>query len=266
MTRAIKSQPPELTEILFKAGGRAVVLVEGVDDQYAFRTWFEDQLAEVEFFECGGVLQVEKLLAEFLALSSFKHGYAIIDRDFRSEEEVEESRQSDSHRFVLRRYSLENYLVDMQPVCAELPVVTGGKISAAEVEKQLLELCRRLKTICAIQWLCWEKREIYWPDGYDIEPREMLIGKAAKDFGYSVAEAETQVAEKESAIDLKLSGLETAHSVISGKRLFHWAHRELGFKKLDQDHFRRMLVRGVKLTGIPDDIKAIVLTRILDGR
>lgn len=265
MTRAIKSQPPELTEILFKAGGRVVALVEGVADQYAFRTWFEDHLAEIEFFECGGVQQVKTLLAEFLAQSSLKRGYAIIDRDFRSEEQVEESRQPDSHCFVLRRYSLENYLVDVQPVCAELPVVTGDKISAAEVERRLMELCHRLKAICAIQWLCWEKRVIYWPDGYDIEPREMLIEKAAKDFGSSIAEAEKLVTEKENVIDLKMSDLETAHSVISGKRLFHWGHRELGFKKLDQDHFRRMLVRGVQLTGIPEDIKAIVLDRILDG-
>ncbi len=263
MTHAITSHSPELTEVLFKAGGRVVVFVEGTDDQYAFRMWFEDHLSEVEFYECGGVFQVEKLLAEFLAQSSFKRGYGIIDRDFRTDELVEESRRPDSHCFVLSRYSLENYLVDVQPICAELEIVTGKKTNATEVEKQLLALCQQLKTICAIQWVCWEKRVIYWPNGYDIEPREMLIEKAAKDFGCDLVEAETLVAERENLIAAKLSDLKTAYTVISGKRLFHWAHRELGFNKLEKDHLRRMLVRGVKQTGLPDDVKAIVLDRIL---
>ena len=263
MTHAITSHSPELTEILFKAGGRVVVLVEGVNDQYAFRQWFDDRLSEVEFFDCGGVFQVNNLLAEFLAQSSLKRGYAIIDRDFRTEDQVEESYKPNSHCFVLRRYSLENYLMGAPSVCAELEVVTGTRVSAVEVEMQLLALCQRLKTICAIQWLYWEKRVTYWPDGYDIEPREMLIEKAAIDFGCTLPEAETLIAEKENLIASRLADLETAHTVISGKRLFHWARRELGFNKLDKDHFRRMLVRGLKLTGLPDDLKAIVIDRIL---
>lgn len=266
MTRTITSKPADLTEVLFKAGGRVVVFVEGINDQYAFREWFEDRLSEIEFFDCGGILQVEKLLADFLAQSSLKRGYAIIDRDFRTEEQVEVSRKPNSHCFVLRRYSLENYLMDSPPVCVELEIVTGKKASASEVETQLLALCQKLKIICAVQWVCWEKRDeeiSYWPDGHDIEPRESLIEKAAKDFGCDLVEAETLVAEKENLIAAKLNDLETAHTVISGKRLFHCGHRELGFNKLDKDHFRRMLVRGVKLTGLPDDVKAIVLDHIL---
>lgn len=239
------------------------MLVEGVDDQYAFRRWFDDRLKEVEFFECGGVVQVEKLLAEFLAVGSLKRGYAIIDRDFRSGEEVEESRKPDSHRFVLQRYSLENYLVEIEPIRVELNVVAGDKANVEELEKQLLELCRKLKTICAIQWLCWEKRILYWPDGYPVEPREMLIVKAAKEFGCGLPEAELLVAEKENLIEQKLNDLNSAHQIISGKRLFHWAHRELGFKTIEKDHFRRMLVRGVEATGLHDDLKDIVLNRIL---
>lgn len=266
MTHAITSHSPELTEILFKAGGRVVVLVEGVNDQYAFREWFEDRRSDVEFFECGGVLRVEKLLDEFLAQSSLKRGYAIIDRDFRPDEQIEESRQPDSHRFVLSRYSLENYLLDPRAVCIELKYFTGKEPDAADVETRLLALCQSLKTICAIQWVCWEKRDqeiSYWPEGHEIEPREVLIEKAAKDFGCSLAEAEALIAEKENLIAAKLTDLKTAHTVISGKRLFHWGQRELGFKTLDKDHVRRMLVRGVKLTGLPDDVKAIVLDRIL---
>lgn len=239
------------------------MLVEGIDDQYAFRQWFDDRLKEVEFFECGGVGQVEKLLAEFLAQSSMKRGYAIIDRDFRTDEQVEKSYKPDSHCFVLRRYSLENYLMDVKPVCVELEVVSGKRADSVEVEKQLLALCQRLKTICAIQWVCWERRTLYWPEGFDTEPREMLVEKVAKDFGCSLAEAETLVAEKENLITAKLTDLKTAHTVISGKRLFHWGQRELGFTGLSKDHIRRMLVRGVKLTGLPDDVRAIVVDRIL---
>ncbi len=263
MTRTITSKPADLTEILFKAGGRVVVFVEGIDDEYAFREWFEDHRSEIEFFECGGVQQTEKLLAEFLAQSSLKRGYAIIDRDFRTDEQVGDSRKPDSHCFILRRYSLENYLVDIQPICVELNVVTGVKADIAEIEKRLLELCRKLKTICAIHWLCWEKRVNYWPDGFDIEPRQMLIEKAAKDFACSVTDAESLVAEKESLVEQKLNDLNAAHQIISGKRLLHHAYTELNFGRPGIDVFRRMLIRGVKMTGLPEDLTVIVMERIL---
>ncbi len=264
MTRAISSHSPELTEILFKAGDRAVVLVEGVNDQYALREWFDDRLSEVEFFECGGIQQVEKLLDEFLAQSSLKRGYAIIDRDFRSDEEVTESRKLESHRFVLRRYSLENYLADVKPICEELRTLRkSGDVNSTEEEARLLELYRTLKTISAIHWVFWENRVNYWPVGYAMNSRELLIHKAAQDLGRVETEVETLIAKKEILLDAKLKNLETAHTVTSGKRLMHWVHREFGFDKLDKEYFHRLLVRAVKLTGIPDDVKEIVLNRIL---
>lgn len=265
MTRVIKAQPPDLTKIEFDAGPRVVVFVEGLDDQYAFRQWFVDRLSEVQFYECGGVRQTEKLLKEFLSQSSLKRGYAIIDRDFRAEEEVEESRKPDSHCFVLRRYSLENYLVEVEPIREELEVVTAVKPTTEEIEKRLLELCQKLKTICAIQWLCWEKRVDYLPDGFEIEPRQMLIEKSAKEFSCNLAEAESLVAEKEILIEQKLNDLNLAHQVISGKRLFHQAYLKLGFSKDGEDVFRRRLVKWVKIIGLPEDLKEIVQNRILEA-
>lgn len=264
MTRAISSHSPELTEILFKAGDRTIVLVEGVNDQHAFREWFDDRLSEVEFFECGGVQQVKNLLDEFLAQSSFKRGYAIIDRDFRSDEEVAESRNPDSHSFVLRRYSLENYLADVKPICEELRTLRkSGQVNLTEEETRLLDLCRTLKTISSIHWVFWENRVNYWPVGYAMNSRELLIRKAAQDLGLAETEVEELVVEKEKLLDEKLKNLETAHTVTSGKRLLHWVHREFGFDKLDKEYFHRLLIRAVKLTGIPDDVKEIVLNRIL---
>ena len=89
--RTISSLSPELTRILFDAGNRIVVLVEGDVDREVLREWFEAERVEVEFYDCGGIIPLTKLLNEYLSNSTQKRAYGITDRDFRSDEEVEAS-------------------------------------------------------------------------------------------------------------------------------------------------------------------------------
>jgi len=49
-TRTIGQLPPELTDILFEAGNRKLVFVEGKDDLEVFEEWFMEDLSELYFY------------------------------------------------------------------------------------------------------------------------------------------------------------------------------------------------------------------------
>src|SRR5687767_10181240 len=114
--RTISSLPPELTDLLFDAGTRIIILVEGNDDEYVLRKWFNESRSEVEFYACGGISNLNKLLEELLNRGALKRAYGIADRDFRNTAEVENSRLENSHMFILRRYALENYILEPKPL------------------------------------------------------------------------------------------------------------------------------------------------------
>ena|SRR2546426_3039596 len=114
--RTISSLPPELTWLLFDAGTRIIVLVEGDDDRHVLREWFSESLSEIEFYACGGISNLNKSLGELLNRGVMKRAYGITDRDFRSDAEVVDSYVEGSHLFILRRYALENYLLEPKPL------------------------------------------------------------------------------------------------------------------------------------------------------
>src|SRR5262245_25164440 len=114
--RTISSLPPELTWLLFDAGTRIIILVEGDNDRHVLREWFSESLSEVEFYACVGISNLNKLLGELLNRGAKKRAYGIADRDFRSATEVDDSYLEGSHLFILRRYALENYLLEPKPL------------------------------------------------------------------------------------------------------------------------------------------------------
>jgi hypothetical protein len=123
--RVITELPSDLTQVLFELGPRKLVLVEGATDRAIFREWYRERLGEVEFFapDTLGAKGVETLLAKVLALSpsAKPREFGIIDRDFRSEAEVEATYlDNDAHLFILRRYAIENYLLDPTVVAEEV--------------------------------------------------------------------------------------------------------------------------------------------------
>ncbi|MCI0524575.1 MAG: hypothetical protein L0Y75_04855, partial [Acidobacteria bacterium] len=57
---------------------------EGDHDRYVLREWFSDLLAEVEFYDCDGISNLNKWLEDLLSHGALKRAYAITDRDFRT--------------------------------------------------------------------------------------------------------------------------------------------------------------------------------------
>ena len=272
--RTITALPPELTKLLFDAGTRVIVLVEGEDDCDVLRHWFSEQRPALEFYDCGGSARLEPLLNELLKRSSFKRAYAIGDRDFRTAAEVETSYAVGSHLFILKRYALENYLFELSPLWQTLHERHPDQFTnEAVVSHKLLELCRKLKSVMSANWLFFEanlaehQRTGVWGDieylsvGYEPQ-RETVLPETSLRLGCTESEADTRLAGKEGLIDSQLTQLETAHEIIDGKRLLHWVRRDL-FKTADDDYLRRRLIRENKLAGVQADLRALVLERIL---
>ena len=275
--RTISSLPPELTRILFDAGNRIVVLVEGEDDREVLREWFEEERVEVEFYDCGGIVTLTKWLNELLMLGTLKRAYGITDRDFRSDEEVAASYAETSHQFILQRYAMENYLLETKTLWEVLkeryPEITEHLPDENAMTANLLERCQLLKSIMAANWVFSDKNKAqeqatgetakleYFTTGHALE-RHIVIQQAAIEMQCAEADAETLIAEKEQFIESRLTQLAIAHQVIDGKRLLHWVQREQ-YKTGGEDFFRRRLMREAKIQGLPADIIDIIRERII---
>ncbi len=159
-TRTINQLPPELTNILFALGNRKLVFLEGKDDVEVFKTWFSEDLDNIYFHDAGGCQNVEIFLNETLAQSSKKQIYGIIDRDFRTEQDVNASLNNGTkHLFILKRYALENYLLEPFAVWEELRIYPSTSFDVPNsntMETELLKLCEQLTTLMAANWVIYD--------------------------------------------------------------------------------------------------------------
>jgi hypothetical protein len=274
--RTISSLSPELTRILFDAGDRIVVLVEGDDDRKILQEWFDVERVELEFYDCGGISQIPKLLDECFSKTAKKDIYGITDRDFRSDEEVTASYAETSHQFILQRYAMENYLLETKTLWEVLkeryPEITKDLSDENAMAENLLERCQSLKSIMAANWVFSDKNKAqqqatgetakleYFTTGHALE-RHIVIQQAAIEMQCSEADAEALIAEKEQYIESRLTQLATAHQVIDGKRLLHWVQREQF--KTGEDYFRRRLMREAKMQELPTDIVDTIREKII---
>ncbi|MBE7551057.1 MAG: DUF4435 domain-containing protein [Anaerolineales bacterium] len=271
-TRIIRPLPPELTKILFELGPRKLVLVEGSDDVEIFRIWYHDRLSQVLFYPTEGYISVEVFLTEILNHSTTKQAYGLIDRDFRSEAEVETPlNDPEAHLFILRRYALENYLLEPVAVFEELSLYLGQNFHIVNEEamvQSLLTMCRQLKPIIAANWIFWDEnltrttnRIRYLDMRFPNDDRLLLFQRTAKNLGCLDEEAEQRILEKEALLETRLVDLNSAYTCIDGKRLLRLLEKEYRIPHLD--HFYRLLARTIRQIGLHPDIQQIVEQRIL---
>jgi hypothetical protein len=274
--RTISSLPPELTRLLFDAGTRTIVLVEGGDDRYVLREWFSELLSEIEFYNCDGISKLNKWLKDLLSYGALKRAYAITDRDFTADADVDGSYAEDSHIFILRRYALENYLLEPHPLWEVLtlrhPAIKADLPDEQAMETRLLDICRMLKSVTAANLAYFdENRTQYQSSGQTAKleyfsighhhDRHIVIKQAAKQLKCDEDDCEKRIAEREEIIEQRLTNLRSAHQVIDGKRILHWVNRDLFIT--GHDYLFRLLTDRAKSRGLPDDIVKIVQDRIL---
>ena len=266
--------PADLVEVLFNLGSRKLVLLEGASDVAVFREWYRDRRDVIEFFSPKipqGGTGVQALLARILARSVSKkpREYGIIDRDFREDAEIDAAlADTATHLFILRRYCIENYLLEPAAVAEELRVLTRSYPNPPDlqnIEADLLQLCRNLHTMMAANWLFSEAGQgKHFGAGNDLLDRDTVITRVAQEFGCSPAEATLAVAEKERRIEPLLSGVETAYQRINGKHILFHLHRVYIKSGITREQLHGLLARAVKeRVGLSADIVEIVEKRIL---
>ena len=270
----VEELPPDLTRVLYALGPRRLVLLEGASDVAVFREWYRDRLDVIEFFSPEvpqGRSGVENLLNRILARSTSPNPreYGIVDRDFRDDAEVEAAlTDPDNHLFILRRYCIENSLLEPAAVAEELRVLSGPNtdvLDSQDTENRLLQICRSLHTMMAANWLFSEAgRGKHFPEGHRLMDREAVLARVTEDLGCTPAEAEVAVVEKEKLIEPLLSDLEGAYRRINGKHLLFQIHQTFIRSGITRDQFRSLLARAVKeRVGLPEDIKTIIEQRVL---
>ena len=266
--------PPDLTRVLYALGSRRLVLLEGASDVAVFREWYRDRRDVIEFFSPEvpqGRSGVENLLNRILAQSTSPNPreYGIVDRDFREDAEVESVLADPNTRlFILRRYCIENYLLEPVAVAEELRVLSGSDAvipNPQDTEIRLLQMCRNLHTMMAANWVFSEAgRGRHFTEGHQLIDREAVMARVVEGLGCTPAEAETAVSEKEVAIEPLLSNLEHAHRRINGKHLLFQIHQRFIRSGITRDQFRNLLARAVKeRVGLPEDIQTIIERRML---
>lgn len=272
-TRTISALPNDLVNLVFQLGNRKLVLLEGDDDVEILEEWFRDDLSELFFYAAEGYPNVESYLNILLNYSTKKRIFGILDRDFKSEQEVNNSyTDNDSQLFILRRYAIENYLLEPLAVWEELRVYHGRDFTidnAQTMEQKLMNICRQLKTIMAANWIIHESSTgtEYFSKGHQICNRDIIIRQASIRLGYDRNLTEQKIKEKEIIIESALNTISEAYTVINGKHILHQVFEKYinAVKRgLRKEHFRNLLARTVKeKIGLHSDILLIIRQRIL---
>ena len=272
--RNIQAPTPHLVTLLVNVGPSVLVLVEGDDDKYILNEWYpEGDHNSFYYVVPGGNPGVIKLLDEVLTQTTLRKAFGIIDRDFRSQAEVEKQLDApDSHLFIWPRYELENYLLLPKAIREELHVFYRGKATVpteAEIENKLFLLCQQLCPLMAANWACLDAGVEYFPEAFPLNDRARLVQVAATKLGCSETEAEQRVAAKEALLQPMMVTLEQAHSGIKGKHLLHHLHALYVAEvpgvggSLSKDYLKSLLVRAAKREGLHEDIKTIIERRVL---
>jgi len=272
MTQVVRELPEELVRLLARLGGRSIVLVEGECDATVFNDWYLERQADVTFFATSGKDDLVALLGTVAAQRPDVSAFGIRDRDFKSDDEVQAALDDPSaNLFLLRRYAIENYLLEPDAISEELRQHYKQKRpapDAAQVEQDLLTLCRKLREVMAANWefVGSGGGMKHLGPGFPVDDRHRLIQVVAGSLGCDEAEANQRVSTREALLEPKLNTLSEAHTCVNGKHLLHqtflfYVHNvQQGF---DEEHFFDLLRREIKRRGLPADVRAIIEDRIL---
>lgn len=271
--RDIQAPPLDLYTLLVEVGPSTLVLVEGSGDRYILNEWYpEGDHNSFYYVAPGGNNGVVKLLDEVLTQTALRRAFGIIDRDFRSQTEVERQLNApDSHLFIWPRYEIENYLLLPKAICRALHVYYGGRAVApteAGIEGSLLDICQRLCPIMAANLVCLGAGVECFAEGFPIDDRANLIAVASVRLGCSVDEAERRIAAEEALLLPLMASLDQAHSCTKGKHLLYQLHA-LYVSQVRQvrdglsiDYLKRQLTSAVNELGLHEDIKTIIEQRV----
>jgi len=251
------------------AGASLKVYVEDNADTI-WSVWFPPDRG-VEFENAGSKSRVRNKVQEDVKKGFLSFG--VVDRDFDDDTTVEQSLAQDSHVCILRRYAVENYLLEPQALAdtvARLPAVSRSEPEWKDpvyVEQTLLAWAYQLRFYAAANHLIdgWNRHILLLrffrpgqPDhlfdrGFILEQlRGWARGLPA------VQQIESALDEQSARIGQACQTLEGVHQWIDGKTLlFSLLHpRVFHVLPLSAGDLRRYLAEAVR-ENLPPDLQTI---------
>lgn len=293
--RSYRSRETVLQEI--RRGGLCAILVEGEEqgsDAALLKYILRGVTTEVTFFGRDGRPNVLADLQEMIPLMPADRLFAIVDRDFESDQIVDKCFQPAyrGHALFWRRFTLENYLLEpawivetVQHMLWQNPALTPPPEFQTEsaVEALLLESTRQFLSATAgnatIAGLTSEQRKRHLPvegrNYFNAGDDETVIAKLIAHYSvfantapdlYSSSALQQRYNERHTAIRSAVQSLSNAHRFVSGKMLLTAIHRKLltafpGYKIRRVDILEKLMEFASKQ--VPDDLHTLVEDRIL---
>lgn len=294
MSRARFFQSPDLVLQAIQRGRLCAILVEGEEqasDAALLKFILRDVTTEVAFFGRDGRSGVLIDLQEMIGQLPVDRLYAILDRDFESDEAVEQSFHPDyrGHIFFWGRFTIENYLLEPAWVIKAIkafyvnePLGIPAALQTEEaVEQFLLEWANRLlpqvagNATKAKLLIEINRRELEaWgpPDFKEPWDRDAEFVRSRLMTHYSAWEKDAPDLFTPEAIskryDAQLTAAQSAignlnevHKWVSGKLLLEALYQQLPSQR-HKAHLRNQLAVFAS-EAVPADMRTLVIDRIL---
>ncbi|MEA5467565.1 hypothetical protein [Spirulina sp. 06S082] len=183
------------------AGRKKIVFVEGYDDHVIFKILFQEQsdriafVTDIDLEPLGGCKQVQEYLRQIvknLTPIQRQKFFGIIDRDFRTDEEVEQEVNNsiyDGRLYIFKnRYTVENYFIDSEIIYNYLYEKSVNKkilkpimrsLTLDDIERIIDTFFEEYITIAAGNWTLLKKRTDFLKDN-QITSEQFVVKKVVK--------------------------------------------------------------------------------------
>jgi hypothetical protein len=282
----------EVVQVI-SSGSSCAILVEGEEqdsDAWVLRQITKRTVSsEVTFFGRGSRRDVLAQLPTFVSSLPERKVAAIVDRDFTSDEIVEQTYAPDysGHLFYWRRSCIENYLLEPAWI-AEFAEVLPGQVSERlatpeAVGEFLLDWSERLAPQIAGNWvisdltsMSEQRRLMVTARAYfqELTHRDSawVLNELTRNYGgwsetvpeyFSPSSVQALFEDKLAQAQHKIQSLDDAHQVVSGKLLLKALHQELPTAFKPRTIYIRNRLAQMASKQVPDDIHVLVEERIL---
>ena len=154
--------------------GRSLVFLEGEVssiDRKLFSRLFGPDMAGVKLVPAGGVETVGRINSAVLQVIESGLArmscYAIRDRDYLTDEEVEHYDAHASGRFrVLKRCHIENYLLDDAVISKVLSEIYERDVDEATTATMLSEVARDMSAEVLVSMVAFKLQRLTWPEDF----------------------------------------------------------------------------------------------------
>ena len=289
MSSPRRFQALELVTQAAQRGTSATVLVEGEED--LSDAWLLGQMLrpfaqQISFHGRGSWVDVIRDLEHLLPYSPPDQVFAVLDRDFASDEEVETCYAPGyrGHLFRWRRYTIENYLLEPDWIAEFVDTVletVPPKLATPEsVEKLMLGWCARLAPQVAGNWVIADLTRETMRRNLRVEARQYFEALTDRDSTWVLAELtkkyggwgatypalftpdalQSRFQDRFAKIMAKIQLLSGAHEVINGRMLLKAFQAELPSSL--RAYVRKPLILEASKQ-VPEDIRVLFEERIL---